>query len=221
MSNEHASDRDSALVRRFAAGDAALIGELEPLLDRELATIAKQIFRRHHVRGTVYAEDDAINDAKLALYQAARTGRLGSVRTIDELLRFVRALLERQVLREWDHESALKRGGPGSRHSRSDRQHVSPARDPTWVRGVRRTSGSLDKLDSHTPSPDDLTIVKLDCERLIERLNDPVLETIIRMRIDQRTTLEIARLLGKPLSFVERKLRLIRSMWMEINPSSH
>ena len=121
---------------------------------------------------------------------------------------------------EWDHEFRGKRGGPGVSQAGRERRQVAPAGDPASLRGFRRREEPLDQLDSDLLSPVELTSAKLDYERLTEHLKDPVLRTILTMRIEQRTRLEIAKALGKPLSFVASGLRSIRSIWDKINPGS-
>ncbi|MFO0844829.1 MAG: ECF-type sigma factor [Gemmataceae bacterium] len=64
--------------------------------------------------------------------------------------------------------------------------------------------------------PPDLTVEMADeCRRLLEMLGDEELRTIAVWKMEGLTSEEIAGRLGKALSTVERRLRLIRDTWDE------
>ena len=75
MSNQSSAQDMTALTLRFAAGEVELISELEVFLDREMTRLAKRLLRRFSVNRAVYGEDDAINDAKSELCEAALAGK--------------------------------------------------------------------------------------------------------------------------------------------------
>jgi DNA-directed RNA polymerase specialized sigma24 family protein len=54
-----------------------------------------------------------------------------------------------------------------------------------------------------------------ECRRLLDRLGDPGLETVALWKMEGYTNAEIAAQLGCAPRSVERKLRLIRGLWME------
>jgi len=218
MSNETSSEDEAALIRRFAAGDADLIGELQGRLGRVMAGMAKRLFRRYHVSRSVYSEDDAVNDAECDLCEAATTGKLGSVRTFDDLLKFFHSVLERRILDRQRHDAALIHRGAGlSRPGREDQEDTTTGRGPVSGRGFHQSEGAPNDLCTGAPSPVDSTIAKDDLETLAFHLNDRVLETILKLLMEGDTHAEIAWKLGKSMSSVKRRVRLIKSAWEEIN----
>jgi len=218
MRNEPSSEEDPALIQRFAAGEGNLIGELQGRLGRVMAGMAKRLFRRHRVSRCVYGEDDAVNDAESELCEAARAGKLGSVRTVDDLLKTFHSILKRRVLDRRRHDAALIHGGAGfSRVGREHQKDTTTGGRPVSGRGFHQCEGALDDLCSGLPSPVDLSVAKLDLERLRIHLDDPVLKTILELLMAGHSHPEIARRLGISLSSVERRVKLIQSAWEKIN----
>lgn len=64
--------------------------------------------------------------------------------------------------------------------------------------------------------PDHLLIMREQCERLFTALGDDELRTIARRRLEGYTNREIAEELGVIERTVERRVRLIRSIWEEV-----
>jgi len=219
MSTESQSGVTTDIIRRFTAGGSDLIVQIDRLLHKEITSKARQLIRRHNIESTLYDADDAVNDSLFELCQAAAEGGLTSVETGYGLLKVLCSILERRILDEWDREAALKRGGPGVSFGG---QQLAETFDRASLRGFHREEKELlDRLeDSPKHSPVELTIAKLGFERLIEHLSDPVEKIILSMRLEHRTKLEIAKALGKSLSFVDRRLSSIRSIWEKINPGS-
>ncbi|MFI5455770.1 MAG: ECF-type sigma factor [Isosphaerales bacterium] len=218
MRNETSSEEDAALIRRFAAGEANLIGELQGRLARVMAGMAKRLFRRHRVSTSVYGEDDAINDAESELCEDARAGKLGSVRTADHLLKIIHSALKRRILVRRRHDAAIRHGGPGvSRPGREDQEDATTGGRPASGRGFHQCEGALDDLDTGEPSPVDLSVAKDDREALVFLLNDPMLETILTLLMKGDTYPEIARKLGVSVFAVDRRVKRIRSASDKIN----
>ena len=77
------------------------------------------------------------------------------------------------------------------------------------------SQGLLDRLPSKEPSPEIAALVSEQFTHLLTVLNDETLRSIALQKLDGRTNREIATSLDRTLSFVERKLRLIRSIWSQ------
>jgi len=219
MGNEPSSEDEAALILRFAAGEDRLIGELQGRLGGVMAGMANELLGRHRVNRSVYSEDDAVNDAECDLCKAARAGKLGSVRTRDDLLNIFRSLLKRRILDRHCHDSATRHGGPGlSRPGRKTKKRRTTGAGPASGRGFDQVEGGLDDLCTGAPSPVDWAIGKDDRETLAMHLNDPALKIILHFQLAGRSQPEIAHRMGKSLSFVETGVKRIRSAWAKINP---
>jgi RNA polymerase sigma factor (sigma-70 family) len=57
-----------------------------------------------------------------------------------------------------------------------------------------------------------------ECERLLERLEDPELEALATAKLEGYTNEEIAQRLGCSVRTIERRLRLIRKKWQQEEP---
>lgn len=65
------------------------------------------------------------------------------------------------------------------------------------------------------PSPEDESILVEECQRRMESLADPTLQTIARMKLEGCENGEIASRLSIHIRSVQRKLKLIESKWLE------
>jgi len=219
MRSETSSEEDAALIQRFAAGEDNLIGELQGRLGRVMAGMANRLFRRYHVSRSVYGEDDAVKDAECDLCEAARAGKLRSSRTVDDLLKIARFLLKRRILGRRRHDAAIRHGGPGlPRPGREDREDATTGGGPVSGRGYHQCEGALDDLCSGLPSPVDMTVAELDCETLNNHLDEPMQKSILELLMAGHSHSEIARILGRSPSSVDRRVKRLQSMWKKINP---
>jgi DNA-directed RNA polymerase specialized sigma24 family protein len=84
----------------------------------------------------------------------------------------------------------LKRGGPGS------------------CRGV-----DLERVAGADPGPEFVVEMAEECCRLLARLDDETLRSLVVWKMEGYTNEEIASKLGCVTRTIERKLRLIREIW--------
>jgi DNA-directed RNA polymerase specialized sigma24 family protein len=76
-------------------------------------------------------------------------------------------------------------------------------------------SQDLNQLVSREPTPAFAAEVAEECRRLLDRLGDAGLEAVALWKMEGYTNEEIAVQLGCAPRSVERKLRLIRGLWLE------
>jgi DNA-directed RNA polymerase specialized sigma24 family protein len=72
---------------------------------------------------------------------------------------------------------------------------------------------ALDQIEGPTPTPAFVAQVAEECSRLLERLDSPELRDVALRKVEGYSSEEIAAQLGCGLRTVERRLRLIRSIW--------
>jgi DNA-directed RNA polymerase specialized sigma24 family protein len=81
-------------------------------------------------------------------------------------------------------------------------------------RGIRADDVvDLDLLAGGEPEPDFLVQAAEECRRLLRRLGDDTLRSVVIWKMEGYTNEEIAAKLGCVPRTVERKLRLIREIW--------
>src|SRR5436190_1118263 len=83
------------------------------------------------------------------------------------------------------------------------------AAQPLWERYFRQ----LEELVGPEPSPEFAAQVAEEYRRLLQVLGDRELKTVAVWKMEGYTVMEIAEKLGYVTRTVERKLRLIRSIW--------
>lgn len=77
----------------------------------------------------------------------------------------------------------------------------------------------LELVLDREPSPEFVLEVAEEWQRLLDLLGDEELKRIALWRMEGMTTAEIANRLGKALATVERRLKLIRSLWTDEFPT--
>jgi DNA-directed RNA polymerase specialized sigma24 family protein len=84
------------------------------------------------------------------------------------------------------------------------------------------TAGDLEdfqaQVASREPTPEFAAMVKDEFERLLGLLEDEKLQQTALLKLQAYTNREIAGQFGRSVSFVERKLQLIRRIWSEEEP---
>lgn len=73
----------------------------------------------------------------------------------------------------------------------------------------------LDQVVGREPTPEWAIQVAEECRRLLTVLNNSLLQSLALLKMEGYTNAEVAERLGCGLRTVERKLRLIRTLWNE------
>jgi DNA-directed RNA polymerase specialized sigma24 family protein len=129
---------------------------------------------------------------------AGRFPQLGDRNSLWPLLVAITAHKAVDLLR---HEHRRKRGGPAP----EDGEPVSEA--------------EVDQVIGREPTPEFALQVAEECQRLLDRLADDGLRSVALWKMEGYTVEEIAARLGCVPRTVERKLRMIRSLWEEEDPA--
>ena len=90
----------------------------------------------------------------------------------------------------------------------------------SWERAdsTEAAANAFDRLAGPEPTPEFVAQVTEECRRLLEVLGDPNLRQIALWKLEGYNNREIARRQGCVTTTVERRLRLIRSLWeKEVN----
>lgn len=89
------------------------------------------------------------------------------------------------------------------------------------LREQQHNDGDLydDQLAAAEPDPEEVALLTEEFERLIHSLGDDRLREVALMKLEGYTNKEISESLGRHITYVERKLQLIRRIWSEEQPS--
>src|SRR5262249_35194380 len=146
-------------------------------------------------------EEDVALSAFDSFCKGAERGRFPRLDDRDDLWRLLLALTERKAVDLLRRENRQKRGG-----------------GTVVEEGAVAGAGGLDHLAGREPSPAFAAeLAEEFCHRL--EVLDEELRTIAVWKLEGDTTEEIAVRLDCAPRTVERKLRLIRSLWQEETPA--
>jgi DNA-directed RNA polymerase specialized sigma24 family protein len=146
-------------------------------------------------------EEDVALSVFDSLCRGIEERRFPNLQGRDSLWRLLVVLTARKALRQVQHERRKKRGGG----------KVVPEAD------LAPDDAALDRIIGREPSPEFAAQVADECRRLLDLFDDDQLRTIARWKMEGHTNAEIAAKLGCLERTVERKLRVIRGVWEEVN----
>lgn len=184
-------------LRQTEAGQEAAVAHL---WERYFERVSAEA-RRRWVSGAsalVDAEDLAMM-VLTSFFQGVRTGRIGTVQNREHLWRLLEMMMRRQSVDLLRRSQAVKRVGWGQASSEG---RPIPA------------SVSVDQLVDPHLTPDLAAQLADELQQLMDRLPGEDLRAIVLAKLAGHTHQEIALQLGKSPSAVDRKLRLIRMVWM-------
>ena len=138
-------------------------------------------------------EEDVALSAFDSFCRGVEQGRLPRLEDRDDLWALLVVITARKAIDLRQHEGRAKRGGG-----------TEPAE-----------AAVLEQVVGREPTPEFAAQVAEECRRLLAKLDDPDLRALALWKMEGYTTEEIAARLGCVPRTVERKLRVIRSLWGE------
>lgn len=167
----------------------------ERYFDR-LGRLARQKLPAHAKRS--FDEEDVALSAFHSLCAGIERGRFPDLDSRTELWSLLIVITARKVRRRLRDAAARKRGG-GHVRGEADLEHDG--------HGIQEVIG-------REPTPEFALEVAEELERLLELLEDESLQRISTLRMEGYSNTEIASRLGCSLRTVERRLGLIRRIWI-------
>jgi DNA-directed RNA polymerase specialized sigma24 family protein len=194
-------------IGRLKAGDSAAAQHLWERYFQSLVGLA-----RKKLQGTprqVADEEDVALSAFASFCRRAEQGQFPQLLDRDDLWQLLVLITARKALNQMRHERRQKRGGALA-HQGVLPETAIPAEEP-----------DLDQIISPEPTPEFAAQFAEECRRLFNILGEAELRSIAQWKMEGDTTEEIAVKLGRAPRTIERKLRLIRSLWTkELPPTS-
>jgi DNA-directed RNA polymerase specialized sigma24 family protein len=195
------SSRDSVThwVRLLEEGDARAARKLWERYFEQLVRLAHKRLRGLF-RAASSAEDVALS-AFDSFCRGAGQGQFPRLRDRNDLWQVLVLLTARKAVDVVEYEHRQKRRRPAA-----GPQAAAEAPD-------------LEQILGREPSPEFAAQVAEECQALLRRLGDPELQAVAVWKMEGYTHEEIAAKLGCVPRTVERKLRVIRSLWSQEPPS--
>jgi DNA-directed RNA polymerase specialized sigma24 family protein len=189
------------LVNDFKPGDAAAFNELWRRHFSRLVALARRRLQHERRLAGVDAEDIALRAFK-SFHRRARRGDFPRLDDRDDLWVQLVTLTRQKLVDQQRRDGALKRGGDRiTAELDLRRSHDGP------------DQAGLDAIIADDPDPAFSALMTEQCRLLLGRLGDDELREIALAKMGMYANQEIAARFGRSLSWVNRKLDLIRSIW--------
>lgn len=193
----------SRWIGQLKAGDPAAAECLWGRYFEQLVGLA-----RSQLRGTprrAADEEDVALSAFDSFCRGAERGRFPDLLDRDSLWRLLITITVRKANALRRDERRQKRGGGDV---------VRESELPDAADSLAAETG-LERAVGREPSPELAAQLAEECRRLLGRLGDAALQSLALWKMEGYTNDELAARLGWGLRTVERKLRLIRTLWKE------
>lgn len=199
----------TAWIRSMGVGDESAAAELwQYCFPRLLRYSRKKL--PGHLRRVLDDEDVALSAFK-SFCMGTAEGSFGEIQGRDELWKLLYCITSRKAQGYIEYQNRLKRGG-----GRVNGESVFDAAGEGGVPGG--INEIADPYHQHE-SPNAKAEFSNQCQYLLDKLGDDTLQTVALLRIEGHSVDEIAIRLGCAKRSVERRLRLIRTIWQgELEP---
>jgi len=190
-------------ILELRAGNQAAAQRLWERYFQRLVVLARQ--RLLGLSRCVADEEDVALSAFDSFCRGAALGRFPRLEDRNDLWQILVLLTARKALDLRQHERRQKRGGGTVR---GESAFGGPDRNAVAEAGIEQIVGA-------EPGPDFAAQVADECRRLFDCLEDAELRSVAVWKMEGYTNTEIAARLGCAPATVERRLRLIRTLWTE------
>jgi DNA-directed RNA polymerase specialized sigma24 family protein len=187
-------------IGRLKAGNGAAAQQIWERYWTQLVSVARGKLR--HSRRREADEEDVALSAFDSFFQGAAAGRFPLLGDRNNLWALLIVITDRKASDQLVRERRKKRGGGLVRGESAFRKKGQPSDSP----------GGLDRIAASSPRPDFAVQVAEECERLLGKLTSE-LRLVATRKMEGYTNAQIAAKMGCVEGTVERKLRLIRTLW--------
>jgi DNA-directed RNA polymerase specialized sigma24 family protein len=184
-------------IGQVKQGDEAAAQKLWELYFQRLVRMARK--KLHGTPKRVADEEDVALGALDSFFRRAEEGRFPQLKDRNDLWRLLVVITTRKALNLAQHEHRKKRG---SGAVRGESALVGPE-------GEARSNHIVGK----EPSPEFATLMAEEYQRLLDCLGDGELRSVAQWKLEGLSNDEIAEKLGCVPRSVQRKLRLIATLW--------
>jgi DNA-directed RNA polymerase specialized sigma24 family protein len=192
-------------ISKLQAGDAVAAQKLWEHYFVRLVRLARRKLEGSRRREA--DEEDVALNALDSFFRGAAAGRFPRLTDRDCLWRVLVVITGRKALDQLELERRLKRGGG---LVQGESALLTPT-DSEQEQGLARVVGT-------EPTPELAAQMAEELQRLLGKLTDDQLRGIAVCKMEGYSNDEIAARLGCATPTVERRLRLIRTLWQEDQP---
>jgi RNA polymerase sigma factor (sigma-70 family) len=192
----------SQWIAGIKAGDEEAAARLWQRYYRRLLGLARRKLR-DHPRRTADEEDIVVN-AFHSFYQGARANRFPDLRDRNDLWHLIVRITERKA---YDELRAQRRKKRGSGKVAGESVFQGP--------DASDAAAGIDQVPGPEPTPEFAAEMVEAVDGLLALLDDDEMRRIAIMKLEGYTNEEIAGRIGRSLPTVERRLKMIRTLWID------
>ncbi len=186
-------------IGRLKAGDEAGAQKLWEHYFTRLVALARKKLQGASPRSA--DEEDVALSAFDSFCRGAGRGQYCQLSDRDNLWQLLVVITARKAVDLVQYERRQKRGG--------GQAHAAAAADAN----AENPNAILEQVLSREPNPQFAAQVAEECQRLLQQLQDPTLRQLALWKMEGYGNDEIAAKMGCVPRTIERRLRLIRSLW--------
>jgi DNA-directed RNA polymerase specialized sigma24 family protein len=191
-------------LHQLQASDQTAAQELWNRYFRRLVGLARS--KLQGVPRRAADEEDVALSAFDSFCRGVEQGRFPRLDDRDDLWRLLAVITERKACDLVQHERRQKRGSGDVRGESGFAEEFDFPEEG---------GAGIDQLPSREPSPEIAAQIADECRRLLELLGDATLRSVAVWKMEGYTNAEIADKLGCVPVTIERKLQLIRRLWVK------
>lgn len=192
----------SAWLQGLKEGENEAAGKLWERYFEQLVGVARRKLGSANRR--VSDEEDLAASVFHALCQGSAAGRFEKLQNRDDLWSLLVAITSKKAVDQIRRQTTAKRGdGEVRGHS------------VFFASGEDADRAGFEQVIASSPTPEFLTSMEEENDRLLGLLRDESQREIVRYRLAGYSNEEIAEKMGISLRSIERKLKLIREAWSE------
>jgi RNA polymerase sigma factor (sigma-70 family) len=194
-------------IGQLKAGDRDAAEKLWQRYFTHLVGLARTKLRGSRRR--VADEEDVALSAFASFCRGAAEGRFPHLADRHNLWALLIVITARKTCDQLRHERSRRQGGG------KVRGESALLKAPRAGEGADSEEAGLAQVLGREPSPAFAAQMAQEFERLLERLGDEQLRAVALWKLENYSNAEIAAKLGCALSTVERRLRVIRTLWTD------
>jgi DNA-directed RNA polymerase specialized sigma24 family protein len=208
----------SDLIERHKNGDRDALAKVMARHDQRLVAIASGFIHCVKMYDAAYDAEDAVNHSWAKVATMIERCQICSARDGHGLWKTYFMVLRQEILRQYRRYKAIGRTADRLRADWGPRRsYAASGGDMPVGQGYRPSENPVDVVYARLPPPEDLVLAQLELEALLVLLDDPTLQTILEMRIEEYTVAEIAERLDFSVRTIERKLGEIRECYAKLS----
>lgn len=203
MSQDEFTGSVTQMIQNLKSGESEAAGEVWDRFFQRLVSLARR--RLGNAPRRLADEEDVTLSVMETLIGGAAEGRFPKLTDRNELWKLLLVITRQKAVDQIRREMRDKRGGGDVRGDSIFYKLNGNDGPANW-----------EAFLGDDPTPESLAVLNDQYRQLLEALPNETLKTIVELKLQSFTDLEVAEQLGVSVATVERKRRRIREIWITL-----